>query len=172
MMVLPSLTTYPAETGAAVSSAFNTSQRGSLRKAAATDSAGKDYPTVVKPSLYPIAEGQPARAPWWSASGDVTSPGHPMVVSQWSNPEQQPTQLAVRLRIQVEPGAVVRTVLLVPRKEASEWQQHYSNPTLIRSAALHCHGPFQSGFSNGTRRRACQHAFLIFGLPRRLLSRS
>ena len=30
-------------------------------------------------------------------SGCKTSPGHPMVVSQWSNPEQQPTQLAALL---------------------------------------------------------------------------
>ena len=48
------------------------SQGGSLRVAAATDSKGKDYQTAVKPSLKPAAKERPARAPWWSASGNLT----------------------------------------------------------------------------------------------------
>ena len=98
------------------------------------------------------------------SSGCKTSPGHPMVAASGAAPSpsqyfygsqigkstkssQHPgAQLcSARPHIQVEPGAAVRRVLLVPRKETSEWQQQYSTQTLVRPAALHCHGPSQSG---------------------------
>ena len=106
-------------------------------------------------------------------SGCKTSPGHSMVVSQWSNPEQQPNttcgsiierptqssqhpgaQLcSVRPHTQEEPGAAVSRALLVSQGGSlqvatatdSEGKDYQTAvKPLLRPAALHCHGPSQS----------------------------
>ena len=61
-------------------------------------------------------------------NGCKTSPGHPMVVSQWSSPEQQPTQLAALLlkpdQSSQHPGAQLGPQSAepskLPREEACE----------------------------------------------------
>ena len=94
----PSLTTYPSRNRGRGQQGFQQFQRRSLRKAAATDFRGERLPYSSQAHTSPTAEGQPARAPWFSQwgldsknSGCKTSPGHPKVANQWSNPEQQPT---------------------------------------------------------------------------------
>ena len=79
---VPSPATYPSITWAAVSRALLVSQGGSLRVASATDSEGKDY-----------QKERPARALWWSASGNLTQermqdqPRAPWWSAKWSNPK-------------------------------------------------------------------------------------
>ena len=101
---------------------------------------------------------------------------HPMLVSQWSNPEQQPTQcdfanwktnpeFPTSRRTSpatVEPGAVSAESSF-PRKETCKElfrgkRLPYSSQTLLRPA-LHCHGPFQLGCLGRYRAITC-----FFGL--------
>ena len=141
---VPSLTTYPSRK-------WGRSEQGLPsfpgRKPASSSSYRFRGERLVKPSLYPAAKGRPARAPWWSASGDLTArtaDARPAQGTHGGQPVEQPRARAntkygsligrptqsfqhpgaqlcsARPHIQVEPGAAVSRVLLVPRKKTCE----------------------------------------------------